>query len=258
MSELHKFETGAVRSTDSDDFAYELISPIGLRRLAATCQEGASKYSPYNWEAGMPVANLLRHAIDHIYKYLGGDRSEDHLSHAGWGLFGAMHSEEMWPELNFGTLRTKGCKAPVPDSVLAGLAEAASSLMGSYSRIEGPGWDLAKSLARRPTCSTCGCWTEECACPDWEQKPPGFPAPPSDQYPAIPRPGLPIGCEWCENEICSCRKDSSERPYPGICKRCGHYSQDCDCTIDRDDEIPACEVCGYSDGCECYMSGRDV
>jgi hypothetical protein len=33
-----------------------------------------------------------------------GDRSEDHLAHAAWGLFAAMHSEEKWPHLNTGLL----------------------------------------------------------------------------------------------------------------------------------------------------------
>lgn len=103
--------TGAVRSSDADGEAWELITPIGMRRLAATCQEGASKYSAYNWEKGMGIRGLLRHAIRHSYLYLSGDRSEDHLAHAAWGFMAAMHSEEMWPELN-SDLRGEGCKPP--------------------------------------------------------------------------------------------------------------------------------------------------
>jgi len=72
---------------------------------------GAAKYSDYNWERGMPVSEMLNHAIAHIYAYLSGDRSEDHLAHASWNCFGAMHSEEMWPELNQ-RLRQPGCKPP--------------------------------------------------------------------------------------------------------------------------------------------------
>ncbi len=97
---FHQFQTGAVRSTDVDSLAYELISPIGLRRVAETCEEGRKKYGEYNWEKGMPISDLLRHAIAHIYKYLFGDRSEDHLAHAAWNLLAACHSEEMWPTLN--------------------------------------------------------------------------------------------------------------------------------------------------------------
>ena len=35
------FTTGAVRSADAEDTRFDLITPIGLRRLAETCAEGA-------------------------------------------------------------------------------------------------------------------------------------------------------------------------------------------------------------------------
>lgn len=111
------FATGAVRSADRARQRYDLISPIGLRRLAETCHEGATKYTAYNWEAGMPISEMLRHAIPHIYAYLSGDRSEDHLAHAAWNLFGAMHSEELWPHLNT-DLRSEGCVPPVEKPVV--------------------------------------------------------------------------------------------------------------------------------------------
>ena len=110
--ETVRFTTGAVRSSDAEATRYDLISPIGLEAVARTCAEGAAKYSDFNWERGMPVGDLLNHALRHIYKYLGGDRSEDHLPHAAWGLLAAIHSEALWPELNEGTLRGPGCKAP--------------------------------------------------------------------------------------------------------------------------------------------------
>ena len=94
------YSSGAVRSADAEATAYTLISPVGLRRLAETCREGAAKYGDYNWEKGMPVRDMLEHGIRHVFKYLDGDRSEDHLAHAAWNLFGAMHSEERWPHLN--------------------------------------------------------------------------------------------------------------------------------------------------------------
>ena len=97
--------TGAVRSSDADNERYDLISPIGMRRLAETYCEGARKYGDFNWEKGFPVSDILNHAIRHTYLYLSGDRSEDHLAHAAWGLFAAMHSEELWPDFNAGKLR---------------------------------------------------------------------------------------------------------------------------------------------------------
>jgi hypothetical protein len=107
-----EFPSGAVRSADRVGQRYDLISPIGMRRLAETCHEGASKYSDYNWEKGMPISEMLNHAIAHLYAYASGDRSEDHLAHAAWNCFGAMHSEELWPELNT-NLRGPGCTPPV-------------------------------------------------------------------------------------------------------------------------------------------------
>lgn len=100
-----EYSTGAVRSGDAETAAYHLIPPVGLRRVAETCREGAIKYTPYNWEKGMPVVDLIEHGLQHQYKYLDGDRTEDHLGHAGWNILAAMHSEERWPHINKGTLR---------------------------------------------------------------------------------------------------------------------------------------------------------
>ena len=108
-----KFGTGAVRSDTCEEYRYDLVSPIGLREVARACAEGAAKYSDFNWERGMPVHDLLNHAIAHVYQYLAGDRREPHLGHAAWNLLAAIHSEELWPELNAGHLRGPGCAAPV-------------------------------------------------------------------------------------------------------------------------------------------------
>lgn len=108
----HEYATGAVRSADCKNVRYDLISPIGLAALARTYAEGAEKFGVCNWENGMPVTDLLNHAIAHIYKFLGGDRSEDHLGHAAWNLIGAVHSAELWPHLNKDLLRGPGCSAP--------------------------------------------------------------------------------------------------------------------------------------------------
>lgn len=110
--ERHEYNTGAVRSADCDDIRYDLITPIGLRALAKTYAEGAEKFGVCNWENGMPVVDLLNHAIAHIYNFLGGDRSEDHLAHAAWNVLGAIHSYELWPELNKELLRGENCTPP--------------------------------------------------------------------------------------------------------------------------------------------------
>ena len=109
---FQKFESGAVRSPDAQGVRFDLISPIALEAVAATYAEGAAKYSDFNWERGMPVHDLLNHAIRHIYLFLSGDRSEPHLPHAAWGLMAAIHSDCLWSHLNEGHLRQPGCVAP--------------------------------------------------------------------------------------------------------------------------------------------------
>jgi hypothetical protein len=96
---IQEFSTGAVRSTDANDFRYDLISWIGLRRVAETCKEGSLKYSDWNWLKGFPCSDVLNHVMTHIEKWRSGDNSEDHLGHAAWGLFVLMHFEETRPDL---------------------------------------------------------------------------------------------------------------------------------------------------------------
>jgi hypothetical protein len=108
----HEYDTGAVRSADCDQVRYDLITPIGLRALAKTYAEGAEKFGACNWENGMPVTDLLNHAIAHIYNFLSGDRKEDHLAHAAWNVLGAIHSLEQWPDINKDLLRGPGCATP--------------------------------------------------------------------------------------------------------------------------------------------------
>lgn len=113
--EVKNFATGAVRSIDAESTRFDLISPIGLEEVAKTYAEGAAKYSDFNWEKGMPVHDLLNHAIRHIYKFLGGDRSEPHLAHAAWGLLASIHSYHAWPHLNEPHLRGPNCTPPHED-----------------------------------------------------------------------------------------------------------------------------------------------
>jgi arginyl-tRNA--protein-N-Asp/Glu arginylyltransferase len=55
--------------------------------------EGAEKYGTNNWEKGFPVSDILNHALSHIYSFLAGDQSEDHLGHAAANLLMAIDTE---------------------------------------------------------------------------------------------------------------------------------------------------------------------
>jgi len=108
LEKRQTFSTGSERQA-LDDVRYDLISPIGLKRLAQTYAEGARRYTDRNWEKGQPFGVLLNHARDHINDFiaqqlgLGGDlgiSDEDHLAHAVWNLFAVMHFQSTKPHMN--------------------------------------------------------------------------------------------------------------------------------------------------------------
>jgi hypothetical protein len=86
--------TGAVRDRAQGKGRYDLITPIGLRRLALHYENGARKYKDRNWEKGMPLSWFLDSAIRHLFTYLNGDRSEDHIVAAAWNALGFIHIEQ--------------------------------------------------------------------------------------------------------------------------------------------------------------------
>jgi len=104
MSGIRQFASGAIRSSDADDFRYDLISPHALCRLAATYKEGEDKYPSDptthqpNWKRGMPISSLMNHAIKHLYDYLAGGTDEDNLAHATWNIFAVMDFEATRPD----------------------------------------------------------------------------------------------------------------------------------------------------------------
>jgi hypothetical protein len=49
--------------------------------MAEVLDHGAKKYGANNWRL-IPVEDHLNHLLMHVYAFLAGDRSDDHLSHA--------------------------------------------------------------------------------------------------------------------------------------------------------------------------------
>ncbi len=108
LEQRQTFATGSERQA-LNEVRYDLISPIGLKRLAQTYAEGARKYTDRDWEKGQPFGVLLNHARDHINDFIaqqlgvGGDlgiSDEDHLAHAVWNLMAIMHFQTTKPEMN--------------------------------------------------------------------------------------------------------------------------------------------------------------
>ncbi len=59
----------------------DLLPQRATLAVAGVLHEGSVKYGDGNWK-GIPVDSHLNHALIHIFVYLAGDRSDDHLEHA--------------------------------------------------------------------------------------------------------------------------------------------------------------------------------
>jgi len=90
-----KFPTGMVRDVRSGKGRYDLLPYFVLDRDAKHYEAGAVKYANHNWEKGQPFSRALDSALRHIFTYLRGGRSEDHLAAARFNLACVMHYEEM-------------------------------------------------------------------------------------------------------------------------------------------------------------------
>jgi len=93
--ERRGFKSGAVRDVASGKGRYDLVSPIMIDRLAGLLERGAVKYNDRNWEKGMPLSVYMDSGMRHLYKFLEGNRDEDHLVAAIWNLTALLHVEEM-------------------------------------------------------------------------------------------------------------------------------------------------------------------
>jgi hypothetical protein len=88
------FESGAVRDTQDGKPRYDLIPVRALYRLANHYANGAKKYGDHNWEKGIPTSRCVASALRHIYSWLLGDCSEDHLSAVLFNIMAIIHFEE--------------------------------------------------------------------------------------------------------------------------------------------------------------------
>ncbi len=76
----HVFKSGAARSKVMSWLT--MIPLFFLKRVAAVFEYGAKKYGLQNWKKGDQdfVDDIPNHIVNHLYLYLQGDRSEDHLA----------------------------------------------------------------------------------------------------------------------------------------------------------------------------------
>ena len=104
MSEMHDsgkretYATGAERDPSPGKPRPELISPVLIDRIGQCLATGAEKYSPRNWERGIPLSRHVASLLRHLNAWQDGDRcagGEDHLAALACNVMFLIHTEEM-------------------------------------------------------------------------------------------------------------------------------------------------------------------
>ena len=92
------FETGAVRDIVEGKPRPSLLPPMVYKRLALRATEGATKYSDHNWAKGIPFSRYVDAIQRHLWQYLEGDGTEDHLAAVMWNAGALMWTEDQVQE----------------------------------------------------------------------------------------------------------------------------------------------------------------
>lgn len=99
MSDMKKFESGAVREDKTGKGRMDLLPMCALMRVARHMENSLERHPERNWELGMPMHSFMDSAIRHIFMYMDGQNDEDHLCSAAWNILCAMWTEEKKPEM---------------------------------------------------------------------------------------------------------------------------------------------------------------
>ena len=97
--ERTKFSTGAVRDMHAGKGRMDLLPVSGIIELSKHCEAGAIKYGEHNVDKGIPQHSLIDSALRHLFKYLRGDKDENHLVAALWNIAWAVNQEVEKPEM---------------------------------------------------------------------------------------------------------------------------------------------------------------
>ena len=89
------FTTGAQRDTAEGKPRPDLVSPFAMRRLGRWLALGAQKYSPRNWEKGIPIERSVESLYRHVLAFQAGETDEDHMAAVMCNAMFILHTEEM-------------------------------------------------------------------------------------------------------------------------------------------------------------------
>ncbi len=82
--EMSHFGTGAVRDAMQHKGLPSQIPMSALRAVARRFEDGAEKYGRDNWKKGIPLSRYIDSIYRHLWDFMDGDESEDHLSAVMW------------------------------------------------------------------------------------------------------------------------------------------------------------------------------
>jgi len=90
-----EFSTGARRDTQEGKGRFDLLPCHAITRLAEHFENGSKKYGDDNWRKGIPLNRYLDSAFRHLYKFMDGQRDEDHAIAAAWNILCLIETEYM-------------------------------------------------------------------------------------------------------------------------------------------------------------------
>jgi hypothetical protein len=82
--ERSEFNTGAVRDASVGKGIPSAIPPRALLKLARRFEDGAAKYKRDNWKQGIPLSRYVDSLYRHLWAFMDGDDTEDHLGAIIW------------------------------------------------------------------------------------------------------------------------------------------------------------------------------
>jgi len=88
-------DTGAKQSQVSR--RCDLLPPLAMLQVAAVLHDGASKYGDWNW-VHIPTRDHLNHALIHIFAFLAGDASDDHIGNAACRMMMALERQLIYQQ----------------------------------------------------------------------------------------------------------------------------------------------------------------
>lgn len=78
----------------------DLLPVTAIIELSKHCEAGALKYGERNVDKGIPQHSFIDSGLRHLFKYLRGDKDENHLVAALWNIAWAVEQDVNKPELN--------------------------------------------------------------------------------------------------------------------------------------------------------------